>query len=473
MRMSDNLFWEKNFARRCGYVKAPQLFILFLLVQFCFVLEPGYAQTEEAGSRELVLAENDNEHLYWSSADSLFQWGLGGRFFLDAEYYFEDYTSLGNGATLRDVRLRSWIKFKNAVYLQLDVGFGNNRLNLQSVYLGYQASRNWSFRAGHFLTPFGLEASESSLRFAFIKPSATTEAFGINRRVGVGFRYAPSFVWLGAGFFGERIKSQSLGGDHGFYLLGRMAVRPMRSESFNLHLGGSFAYGRPSSNGVDAQGNDVYNRVTELTAHPDFNIDYNRFLKATVQGAKRDFRFGGEFLMTLGRIYIQGEYLGAHIQRTRNARQSFEEQLNQIGGWSDYSSYLDYLGELNSVNFFGYYAQLGITLLGEPYGYDALGGRLSELKDNSLELVLRYNHTNLNDVDGYYYQGGFYRNQEAKQQNNSIAGGRSDDYSVALNYYFQHNMVFRLNYSWFDLENVHYPKDKRIGVILGRIQMSF
>ena len=87
------------------------------------------------------------------------------------------------------------------------------------------------------------------------------------------------------------------------------------------------------------------------------------------------------------------------------------------------------------------------------------------------------NNTNLNDIDGIFMQDKFWDKDPMKaaagQTNFSVGGGESTDYSVALNYYISNNVMFRLNYTMMDIDNVYYRMDDKVSYSKARIQVNF
>ncbi|MDE5423792.1 hypothetical protein L3073_16380 [Ancylomarina sp. DW003] len=57
--------------------------------------------------------------------------------------------------------------------------------------------------------------------------------------------------------------------------------------------------------------------------------------------------------------------------------------------------------------------------------------------------------------------------------NMSIQGGKAETISAAVNYYLNDNVMFRLNYSYMDVQNQVYPLDEKVGMIKARVQVNF
>ena len=152
-------------------------------------------------------------------------------------------------------------------------------------------------------------------------------------------------------------------------------------------------------------------------------------MKAEVTEAINEWKFGAEVVMVLDKWYFQSEYLMAHVNR----RASVE----------------NYNGD-------GWYAQVGYALLNGRYGYNKTSGMATAPGAKSLEILCRYNITNMNDKDS------------------GIMGGKQNDFSIGGIYYFNKYVAAKMSYSLVSLDK-HAPVDGKqtFSMIQGRIQLSF
>jgi len=88
--------------------------------------------------------------------------------------------------------------------------------------------------------------------------------------------------------------------------------------------------------------------------------------------------------------------------------------------------------DLESIDSDGFYIQAAYLLFGGHYNYNKAEGEFTRLtrgkKYGDLEVALRYDYVNANDFDAKVY------------------GGSAEGYAVGLNYYFNPNVKFMLNY---------------------------
>ena len=176
------------------------------------------------------------------------------------------------------------------------------------------------------------------------------------------------------------------------------------------------------------QGKAEENKLTYSAGAPS-NLIPEKFLKAEVTEAINEWKFGAEVVMVLDKWYFQSEYLMAHVNR----RASVE----------------NYNGD-------GWYAQVGYALLNGRYGYNKTSGMATAPGAKSLEILCRYNITNMNDKDS------------------GIMGGKQNDFSIGGIYYFNKYVAAKMSYSLVSLDK-HAPVDGKqtFSMIQGRIQLSF
>ena len=154
-----------------------------------------------------------------------------------------------------------------------------------------------------------------------------------------------------------------------------------------------------------------------------------KFLRAELTDAKSEWKYAADVVMTLGRWYAQAEYLRTRVKRLDGAPA--------------------YDGE-------GGYAQVGYALLGGRYSYNMSTGMASSTGPKSLELLCRYNFTNMNDRGA------------------GIMGGQQHDISVGASYYFNKHVALKASYTNVSVDK-HSPVagEQSFDMVQGRIQVSF
>ena len=92
---------------------------------------------------------------------------------------------------------------------------------------------------------------------------------------------------------------------------------------------------------------------------------------------------------------------------------------------------------------------------GGNYKYKMKSARLANPKPGSIELLARYNKTNLNDSDS------------------NIMGGEQKDISLGCTWYVNHNVLMKLNFTNVDLDENALNGEENFNMIQTRLQFSF
>ena len=168
-------------------------------------------------------------------------------------------------------------------------------VNATDAYLDFKlAETGWSIKAGHFKTPNSFDEANSSRFMTTIERSAFTDAFQLNRRVGVMAHTSGENYTFSAGVFGANIEESSL--DEGYALAARGTYTPINSDDMLLHLGASVRY-----RDAGGDGNEFRYRQRAYTHIPSRVI-------STGNVAESDTFYGVEALGMFGQAWVTGEY---------------------------------------------------------------------------------------------------------------------------------------------------------------------
>lgn len=351
-----------------------------------------------------------------------------GRMYMDGAVFIDDETDLGNGVALPDIRLGLKAKYK-AFDMKVDVGFANSRVSAKDIFVQYNFNGSSYIRGGHFAEPFGIDHMESSGNIKFITANATSNAFSPGRKLGVQYIGWNKYLWVGAGLYGDGDAiNNSVEGDDGYSVTGRLAFTPSKEAGKILHIGLAGSYRKADANGYDAEGRQRPKAIgygsSLLT-----NIERRRFLNASISDADFQAKYAVELMGAYGPVYLQAEYFHSNVEREN---------------------------DLAAYKASGAYAQLGFLAIGGNYTYSSSWARMGFPKPKSLEFAVRYNYTDLND------------------DHSSIMGGRMSDISIAANYYLNKYVMLRLNYSNVKLGNKNpIAAGETINSVQGRIQVVF
>nr|WP_320120558.1 porin [uncultured Marinifilum sp.] len=434
----------------------------------------GMVATSAVAQEKEMTAESNKGGIVLTSADKEYQVSINGRIYMDAVHYFDDVTDLSDDASIEDIRFGTSVKW-GKWSAKVNVGFGNDEVKIKDAFLRYNHAKNSIFTVGNFFEPFGIEAAASSKELRFIGASNMTQAMGIGRSIGLGYTYYTDKFYGSTGLFAGSVDNNN-DGDQGFASTTKLAYTPIVNDNVTFQLGASFTYRIPEANGFNESFNDDdYNREVVLTAGPE-----DKFLNADIQNARTDMRFNIQSLILSGPFMLQAEYTKTKVTRDDD----YASKL-QSDGPADYVTYIwpttpgDYpgwYGELRDIEMDAYYAQIGF-LLGDNYAYNSSSAYIKRPKAGTFEFLVRYDNTDLNDIDGTYFNGAYGPADLASALggagNKSIQGGKAETYSAGVNYYLNSNVMFRVNYSYMDVNNWQYPLDEKISMVKARIQVNF
>ena len=438
------------------------------------LLTIGLVLTNVIGQEKESLLRVSDEGVMLSSPENEIQVGFNGRIYMDGVHYFDDVTDLSSDASISDVRFGTTVRWGKWL-TKINVGFGNEEVCIKDAFLKYFQKENSVFTIGNFIEPFGLEGAASSKELRFIGASNTTQAFGIGRGIGIGYTYFTDKFYGATGLFAGSVDNDNTG-DQGYSTTTKLAYTPIVKENLTWQVGASFSYRRPEANGFsDDLNDDDYNREVILSAGPE-----DLFLNAEIEGAQNETKINIQTLVLAKSFLLQGEYTRSNVTRDED----YISELMQDGpsyyvtyAWpTSPDDYPSWYGELTDITTEAFYVQTGF-LLGDEYSYNSSTAYINRPKPGTYEFLVRYDNTNLNDIDGTYFNGSYgsadFEAALSGVGNKSIAGGKAETISAAVNYYVNNHIMFRLNYSVMDVDNVNYPLDDKVGILNARVQVNF
>lgn len=439
-----------------------------------------HAQNEETEAQAELGAEVDEGFVKLKSEDGLYSFRVGARAAVDGALYKDQFTDRGSGTKFSSARIRVISKLGRKLDFKFDVDFTDKNF-LKDVYLRYHTNKHGFLRVGNFAEAFSGENIQSTMDNPFISKSATNQALAPGRAVGVAYRYYHPYFWGEAGFYGQKVGSTETQGDKGWAASARLLAR-YESKDFNIHVGGSFNYRKPNANGF-SQGNDDYNRTVSLGSTIESVVDDTKFLNTTISNVKNGLKWNVEAWGNYKNVYLRGEYTGAKFNRERDFEYMFKSSLGSMMSvyFPTLESFKMLMGEDIPAKVNGFSVEGGWLLFGGDYKYSNVDALMKRPRSNSLELVMRYNHTNLNDIEdgSIFYGDKFYSNamaQEFSIANQSIAGGKANTFTVGLNYYATSNVIVKLNYIYQKLDQPYnhlYALDKDLHAFQARVAYEF
>ena len=232
-----------------------------------------------------------------ASAEDGFTLDVFGRVMIDYAIADADNADLDLSAS-EARRVRIGAKGSYGSNLKYKVEFNTDSsgdVNATDAYLDFKlADTGWNVRAGHFKTPNSFDEANSSRFMSTIERSAFTDAFQLNRRVGVMAHTAGDNYTFSAGVFGENIEESTL--DEGYALAARGTYTPVNTDNTLLHLGASVRY-----RDAGGDGSNFRYRQRPYTHIPSRVI-------STGNIAESDTFYGVEALGMFGQAWATGEY---------------------------------------------------------------------------------------------------------------------------------------------------------------------
>lgn len=211
----------------------------------------------------------------------------------------------------------------------------------------------------------------------------------------------------------RNVTTSNKAADEGWGISSRLAYAPINEKGKLIHLGVAGNYRVPDTNGEVAESKSLaYGyKTTEMS-----NL---RPLNQAISGVKDIKMLGLEFASIYGPFSLGGEYTRSWIGR--------EGSTGAIAN--------------QNVSFDGWYADAAYTLTGESRTYK--NGNMTYLEPakpfnpskgnwGAVELAARYSGVNLND--GSFASGG-------------IQGGKMNEFTGGLNWYFNSNFRLLANYT--------------------------
>ncbi len=348
-----------------------------------------------------------------------------GRILLDGAVYspdgalYEDRDADGNiisegphfsdGVAVPDIRMGAKASYGHW-QAKIDVGYGYQKLGFKDVYIQYNFNPENYLRGGYFVHQFGLNAATSSSMKPAMEAPTTDDFFkATGRNVGIEYVHDKDDFFAGVSAIIDGTSMSKPANEQGKVSVGgltRLVYRPLHKEGAVAQVGMSLWY-QSALHSIEDDG-ETSQGYFNYSANFPTRVNKIGMLDAHVGDAKGVFKMSPEILFAYERFAVEGQYYYMNISR-RSGLANYRAQ--------------------------GGYAFLRGILIGGNYGYSHGDAGLATPGPKSLEMIVGYNYT------------------DASCSKADVFGGRSNDYSVTLNYYINKYMLARLRYSYTDVRD--------------------
>lgn len=444
-------------------------------------LEAGGKNVFESGTVKMIppanpkVVEPANHRFQMSSADGTWTIAPTGRVHFDFGGFLSQKSELTTGPASPAGRLTAGVNarrarlgvtgkamgdFTYAFILDAGGGGGDTTAAINEARIGYTGIKNTVIEMGYGSQYFTMEESTSSNDIMFLERSTpTTVASGVNSgdpRAAVGFRTWESNWWFGAYLTGGTPNSAHALTNRGFGAYERASYQIVQSDLRSLHVGVGAAQVFKAPNG--GAGTPA---TFTFSDRPENRIDGTALISTGALGTAASPVTGvqiysAEIAGTYENFFAQGEYFHYNVDRRGKTAAEFDGAYLQasytIGGRRSYNAASGTYGGVNPVTPFS-----------------PLKGGMG-----AFEIAARVSYINLTDQ----YASG----RTAAFQPNAVNGGQQTNYTVGLNWFWNSNMLWKLNYIHGNIDKTNnvttggvFPT--RAGIktdaIVGRMQFVF
>ncbi|SOD42502.1 OprO/OprP family phosphate-selective porin [Nitrosovibrio sp. Nv4] len=354
----------------------------------------------------------DKNGLQFETADKNFKFKIGGRIHTDYTHssndnFFRDGAPVeaNDGAELRRGRLEFSGTFFKDWDFKSQIDFADNSVGVKDMFISYKGLDFAKVNLGHQKQAFSRELQESSNDLMFMERSLMNvlNAPLVDRAIGLNLSKSDK-NWTGqVGLYGESIDSNNNSMDESWGTNSRVTFAPVNEKTKVVHLGVAGNYRQPSGSG-QAFGPSNGVRFRHETSHMTDLFPIDSGTVGNIQDVKM---LGLEASGVYGPFSAGGEYTHSWVGRNG----------------------------LDSLSLNGWYGEAAWTLTGESRNYkEGRFFRVAPTRNFSFsnggwgawELAARVGGVDMND--------------------GAFRAGEMKNFTVALNWYVNHNIRFMFNY---------------------------
>ena len=178
-----------------------------------------------------------------ASAQDDFTINFGGRIMIDYNNANGENSSLDLSDTeLRRLRVNGSGNLAKNVKYKAEINTNDSEeINFEDAYIQWAPTGGkWNIKAGQFKTPNSLDEATSSRFMSTIERAGFTDAFELNRRLGIAVNSKGSTYTFSAGVFGDNLLN--LDDQQSMAVAARGTYNPIKTDETIVHLGASVRY---------------------------------------------------------------------------------------------------------------------------------------------------------------------------------------------------------------------------------------
>lgn len=353
-----------------------------------------------------------------------------GRVWLDAGVmHSNDKTVdglLNDGVSVSEARIGITAKY-DKWRMKAEMGYARQKLVVKDVYLDYAFNKKNFIRGGYFPHQYGLQSAASPSFKMSIEEPAVNLVFNNLRLLGVMYVHSGNHLYTATSVFAENDAMKETTdklGNEGWGALTRVLYRPFTSRGKILHFGINAGFETPRYNSNAALNHKAF---TLKAAYPT-NIANVAAQQATIDGAKRLFKYSPEVLGAFGNFSFGAQYHYMNIKRE--------------AGLPNFSAK-------------GFYGNVRYLLKGQGYTYSKDAADIAIPDPGAMDIIATYSYSTLNDSHA------------------GIQGGKVSDWSLTYSYYLNKYVIWRIRGSITRVTGNAAYNDNTTSILETRLQFRF
>ena len=333
-----------------------------------------------------------------------------GRTELDGAYYNSGILSDDSGFRIRSLRVGLAKAFIHNVSAKVEIDLTDGDNNFTDLYARYNHKRFGVFTLGNQRVAQTLVNQTSRISRTFMEEPLPAEAFGLGRRLALGWDAHLKKGGAHVTAFGPDLNGSI--GDYGS--AGRIYFNPTRDRFSVFHIGGSVV-------------SESMSRKTRFFSHPESRVTDTRLLDTGLyENVTHQRIYGVEIAGAKDSLMFRTEFFRA--------------------SWNQFDT--------KDPVFKGFYAQVSKVLSGESFKYTQ--GKFLRVRpqneNGAWEAALRFSRVNLNDQN--------------------ITGGEERNFTIALNWYSSGNQ-FRVMSNLIFVKTDEHAGDEDSTILQVRAQLHW